>query len=153
MFGSNFKILKAAYQRAPRKLQQVRKIHGESFWKWTTQDRKPWKEDMKEACIACAIFAVTGMASIKLVRPALKYTIGLEGSFYEGPNSYRITSILLVSPIYACMLFVIGTVSGRHVFFAGMSQKILGRFFPKSLLMRATPCLSGKSNFQSKATK
>jgi hypothetical protein len=117
---------------------------GSTFWKWTTKERKLWKEDYKEAGIVCGIFALTGSASLLVVRPALKYTIGLEGSWRDGPNSYRITSLILVSPVYACMLFAIGTLSGRHIFFAQMSQKILSRFFPLSLIERVTVCSSGK---------
>ena len=51
----------------------------------------------------------------------------------EGPNSYRAATILLFSPIYAIILFSIGTLSGRHNFFAKMSIKILGRFMPKKV--------------------
>lgn len=104
------------------------------FWKWTTEQRPSWKEDNKEKLIACIVFAITGTASVTLVRPLLKDVVGLEGSFIEGPWSYRLSSVLLVSPVYAVMLLTFGTLSGRHRFFSQMSFKILGRFFPKSLL-------------------
>jgi hypothetical protein len=63
------------------------------------------------------------------VRPALA-SLGLEGSLKEGPNSYRVISILSVTPIYATILFTIGTLSGRHAYFAAQWRKILGRFVP-----------------------
>jgi len=66
------------------------------------------------------------------VRPTLNL-VGLKGNFVDGPWSYRILSILIISPIYACTLLVIGTLAGRHAYFANMSLKILRRFIPKSL--------------------
>ena len=54
----------------------------------------------------------------------------------EGPWSYRIGSLIIVSPIYSCMLVTIGTLAGRHVFFARMSHKIMGRFVPKFAMSR-----------------
>lgn len=70
------------------------------------------------------------------VRPSLKAIFGIEGSLMEGPNSYRIMSVLCVSPVYAAVLLAIGTLSGRHNYFAKMSMKILGRFVPKSFVHR-----------------
>jgi hypothetical protein len=54
----------------------------------------------------------------------------------EGPWSYRLTSLLLVSPVYATMLVTYGTLAGRHRFFAAMAYKIFGRFLPQSLMQR-----------------
>ena len=106
------------------------------FWNWTTTPRLNWKNNIKEAVIATMVFGVTGTTSMILIRPCLKTAFGLEGSLLEGPNSYRIISILTISPVYAILLFTIGTISGRHIFFAQMSSKILGRFIPKSILSK-----------------
>ena len=80
--------------------------------------------------MAFVVFGITGSSSVKLVRPALKQTIGLEGSMRDGPWSYRITSIVVVSPIYATLLVSFGTIAGRHRFFAAMANKIFARFVP-----------------------
>jgi len=48
----------------------------------------------------------------------------------QGPNSYRAASVLIVSPCYACTLVTMGTLAGRHRFFANMCSRILGRFVP-----------------------
>ena len=104
------------------------------FWDWTLQQRPSWKESPTEAAVIFVVFGITGSTSVAFVRPALKHTIGLEGSMREGPWSYRIASILAVSPIYATMLVTFGTIAGRHRFFAGMSHKIFGRFLPASVL-------------------
>ena len=113
-----------------------------SFWRWTTKARPSWKEDKVEAAVAFTVFGVTGTSTLFVVRPSLKF-VGIEGSLIEGPNSYRVLSILLISPAYACLLMVVGTVAGRHTFFAGMSRKILVRFFPSSALNKVT-CAPGQ---------
>jgi len=109
---------------------------SDRFWAWTTQQRPSWRESPTEAAVAFCVFGVTGSTSVALVRPALKRTIGLEGSMREGPWSYRITSLVAVSPIYATLLVSFGTVAGRHRYFAYMANKIFGRFLPNFVMKR-----------------
>ena len=104
----------------------------QKFWKWTTQQRPSWKESKVEAIVLFCVFGVTGSSSVAFVRPALKNILGIEGTLVDGPWSYRIASILIISPIYACILVTIGTLSGRHIFFANMGRKIISRFMPTS---------------------
>ena len=54
----------------------------------------------------------------------------ITGSMRDGPWSYRVLSVVLVSPIYATFLVTFGTLAGRHIFFASMARKIFGRFLP-----------------------
>lgn len=102
------------------------------FWRWTSQERPTWKENKVEAAIVFGVFGVTGSTSVALVRPALG-NLGLNGTMVDGPWSYRIGSVLLVSPMYACVLMGVGTIAGRHRYFASMSRRILGRFVPPAL--------------------
>ena len=106
------------------------------FWAWTLQQRPSWKDDKAEAAVAFAVFGITGSTSVAVVRPALKRVFGIEGSMKEGPNSYRVTSIVAVSPIYATLLVTFGTLAGRHRFFANMAHKIFGRFLPSFAVAR-----------------
>ena len=105
------------------------------------QERPHWRKDPTEAAVAICVFGVTGTTSVMLVRPALKHTIGLEGSLREGPWSYRVLSVGLVSPIYAGLLVTFGTLAGRHAFFAPMGSRILRRFVPKAAIARARTAL------------
>ncbi len=103
----------------------------QKFWKWTTQSRPSWKENKTEAAVLFCVFGITGSSSVAFVRPALK-EIGIDGTWKDGPWSYRIASVVIISPIYACILVTIGTLAGRHIFFANMGRKIISRFMPKS---------------------
>lgn len=52
--------------------------YQQTFWNWTTQVRPSWRHNFKEAAIIFTVFGVTGSSSVYFVRPALKYSIGLE---------------------------------------------------------------------------
>jgi hypothetical protein len=116
---------------------------GRGFWEWTTQDRPLWLKDKKEGIITCVVFGITGTSSAFFVRPTVEKVFGIKGSLIEGPNSYRVVSLLCISPIYAVLLGVLGTLAGRHTFFAKMSFKILNRFLPKAVLSKAV-CQPGR---------
>lgn len=131
-----------------RKLPAFERKYSTAFWKWTTQPRPSWRENYSEAAVMFCVFGATGTTSVVVVRPFLSYTIGLEGSFYEGPNSYRVLSIVLVSPIYACILVAFGTLAGRHSYFANMASKIIGRFLPSSFVRKFT-CPPAQQKFDS----
>jgi len=101
------------------------------FWAWTTQARPSWRENKTEAAVLFCVFGCTGSSSVALVRPCLG-KLGLEGSMKDGPNSYRVISFLSVTPIYSLIIFTLGTLSGRHAYFAGQWRKIFSRFMPKA---------------------
>ena len=105
----------------------MRKAVWDKFWKWTTQSRPPWRENKTEAAVLFTVFGVTGSSTLFFVRPALK-TIGIEGSMIDGPNSYRAVSLVTITPIYCTILLSLGTLAGRHVFFANQATRILSRF-------------------------
>ena len=84
------------------------------------------------------VFGVTGSSSVYFVRPCLK-TFGIEGSMMEGPWSYRILSVLFVSPIYSVILITVGTLAGRHRYFSNMGLKILRRFVPEKVGEKLKP--------------
>lgn len=58
----------------------------------------------------------------------------------DGPWSYRIGSMLIMTPIYSMILITIGTLSGRHLYFARMTQKLLGRFVPSTAAKQKIAC-------------
>ena len=85
--------------------------------------------------LLCTVFGITGSASMYIVRPVLPH-LGLKGSFKEGPWSYRIGSLLLVSPFYTLILLTTGSLAGRHKYFAAMARKMWGRFLPKPVAQK-----------------
>mmetsp|Transcript_23046 Transcript_23046/g.41590 ORF Transcript_23046/g.41590 Transcript_23046/m.41590 type:complete len:243 (-) Transcript_23046:215-943(-) len=81
-----------------------------------------------EMALLCTVFAITGTSTMVLVRPAVSDILGLKGSFKEGPWSFRICSLVIMTPIYATLLVMVGTVFGRHAYFRHFSVKMFSRF-------------------------
>lgn len=90
--------------------------------------------------MVCAVFGATGSSALYIMRPLLATTLGIEGSLVDGPNSYRLASLLLMSPAYATVLLLLGTLSGRHTFFAKMAFGILKRYVPARSLQQRLLC-------------
>lgn len=126
------KVIRPLQSRVTTSSKRFASTNG--FWQWTTAARPSWKENKTEAAVAFVVFGITGSLSVLAVRPSLKSIFGIEGTLIDGPNSYRAMCILCVSPMYAAVLLAIGTLSGRHNYFAKMSMKILGRFLPKKVI-------------------
>ena len=93
--------------------------------------------------VLCGVFGVTGSSTLFFVRPALK-SCGIEGTLVEGPNSFRVISVLTVSPIYTVILLTIGTLAGRHSFFAKQAVKMMGRFGLRKENIACGPALQKK---------
>eukprot|EP00537_Pseudo-nitzschia_pungens_P013301 CAMPEP_0172395302 /NCGR_PEP_ID=MMETSP1061-20121228/18794_1 /TAXON_ID=37318 /ORGANISM="Pseudo-nitzschia pungens, Strain cf. pungens" /LENGTH=173 /DNA_ID=CAMNT_0013126829 /DNA_START=261 /DNA_END=779 /DNA_ORIENTATION=+ len=82
----------------------------------------------REMVLICTVFAITGTSTMVLVRPAVSKGLGLQGSFKDGPWSFRICSLVIMTPIYATLLLCVGTVFGRHAYFRHFSVKMWSRF-------------------------
>lgn len=128
-----YSTLKNTYSRVFSNSKNHVDSYMKQFWKWTSQDRPSWKNDFKEAAIIFTVFGISGSTSLLFVRPILKYTIGLEGPFMESPLQYILSTILITSPIYSIIVFSIGTLAGRHIFFANMATKVISRFLPNQV--------------------
>jgi hypothetical protein len=69
------------------------------------------------------------------VRPAVSQGLGLKGTLWDGPWTYRICSLIIMTPIYASLLVVVGTIFGRHAYFRHFAVKMFSRFgIPPELL-------------------
>lgn len=110
------------------------------FWTWTTQTRPHWRDSRVEAAVLFCVFGVTGSSSVALVRPFLRESLGIHGTMMDGPNSYRLMSFFMVTPIYVMVLLTVGTLAGRHTYFANMARKILGRFVPLKEIKSKIAC-------------
>ncbi|CAG8495032.1 5225_t:CDS:2 [Paraglomus occultum] len=90
----------------------------------------------KEWTIIFAVFAVTGSTTVRVVRPIVTNVFGIEGSFTDGPWSYRLTYLAITLPLYSVILFGLGTLVGRRAYFGKIVTRMWGRFIPKRLLKR-----------------
>lgn len=88
-----------------------------------------------EMTLLCTVFAISGTSTMVLVRPAVSNILGLHGSMKDGPWSYRLCSLFIMTPIYPLVLVSVGTVFGRHAYFRHFGvKKCLLALIPAELM-------------------
>lgn len=105
--------------------------NGTFLQRWLAHKEIPPRGTLKwygEMVLICTVFAITGTSTMVIVRPAVSNVLGLEGSLKDGPWSYRICSLVIMTPLYSAMLVVVGTVFGRHTYFRHFAVKMFSRF-------------------------
>ncbi|CBH16748.1 hypothetical protein, conserved [Trypanosoma brucei gambiense DAL972] len=97
----------------------------------------------KEQILVCVIFSITGSAAVYFVRPVIRNCVtngflGLpeDSSWSNGPWLYRLLYVSIMYPSYSFLLFVIGSLFGRRVWFSFMIHKMWSRFLPKKAAKR-----------------
>ena len=118
-----------------------------------------------DQAVVMLVFACTGSSTAFVVRPLLSNYAGygygppiarfpppltdffalssrsvvcrsVEGSFKDGPNSYRVISLVAMMPIYSCLLVAFGTAFGRHHYFKRFALNMWRRFLPAAARKR-----------------
>ncbi|PKC73751.1 hypothetical protein RhiirA1_410161 [Rhizophagus irregularis] len=84
--------------------------------------------------IIIAVFGITGSTTVRIVRPIVTNVFGVEGSFLEGPWSYRLTYLSITLPLYSIILLGVGTIFRRHNYFKRIVFRMWGRFIPNRLI-------------------
>lgn len=130
--GEVQKSSKSASESIDAKASTGANMKGSSFLqRWMAPKEIPPKGTLNwygEMTLICTVFAITGTSTMILVRPAVSDVLGLKGSMKEGPWSYRICSLIIMTPLYSAMLVCVGTVFGRHHYFRHFAVKMASRF-------------------------
>lgn len=83
--------------------------------------------------IVLVVFSITGSLAVVVARVILHDLLGLTGSFWGGPWSYRVVYLLLIPPCYSVMLVTIGALFGKLAYFRLRVLKMWSRILPGSL--------------------
>ena len=78
-------------------------------------------------------FGVTGGLTVLISRLLLNGLLGLDGSLFSGPWSYRLIYLALIPPVYSATLLAVGTLVGKRTFFQRRVVRLWGRALPASL--------------------
>jgi len=109
-----------------------RKVQQPNFLqKWMGPTEIPPRWTLRwygEMTLICTVFAISGTSTMVLVRPAMNEILGLRGSMREGPWSYRLCSLFIMTPVYPFILITVGTTFGRHAYFRHFAVKMFSRF-------------------------
>jgi len=84
------------------------------------------------------VFSLTGTTVVRIVRPFLNKVVGLQGSLWAGPWKFRLIYVCCTMPTYSCVLILIGTIFGRHLYFRNFAARMWSRIlFPLIYCIRA----------------
>lgn len=109
-------IKKESAQAAQPSASQATQPQGTLLQRWMGHKEIPPRGTLKwygEMVLLCTVFAITGSSTMVLVRPAVSEVLGLKGSFKDGPWSYRICSIVIMTPVYSAMLVLVGVSANK----------------------------------------
>lgn len=89
------------------------------------------------------VFSLAGAGAVYLVRPQIRYLchhgfLGLteDAGWKNGPWLYRLLYVFIMFPSYSAILFVVGSVFGRRIWFSFMIHKMWSRFLTKNASKR-----------------
>ena len=83
--------------------------------------------------VVFVVFGITGALAVLFSRLMLNGLLGLDGSLWSGPWSYRLVYVLLVPPTYSVTLVAVGTLFGKHAYFKRRVLLLWGRLLPAGL--------------------
>ncbi len=87
-------------------------------------------QEVRHYAIVILVFGLTGSIVVALSRFLLNGLLGLDGSLWAGPWSYRIAYLLLIPPSYSVTLVLVGTLFGKHEYFKRRVLRMWGRLLP-----------------------
>ncbi|KAI8358688.1 hypothetical protein B0O80DRAFT_441261 [Mortierella sp. GBAus27b] len=90
-----------------------------------------------EWIIILVVFSVTGSSTMLITRPLMK-ALGFDGSLGAGPWSFRIAYIILMFPLYSCMLLLISSIACRRSYFEHLLIRMWGRLLPTRIIKRCS---------------
>lgn len=77
--------------------------------------------------LVLVVFALTGSIAVFLSRLVLSNLLGLDGSLWSGPWSFRVGYLLLMPPSYSVTLVAVGTLFGKRAYFTKRVRRLWGR--------------------------
>ena len=86
--------------------------------------------DLRHWLIVMIVFGITGSSALVFSRLLFNVILGMEGSLWSGPWSYRVLYLSVIPPFYSAMLVLVGTVFGKREYFATRVLNMWGRLVP-----------------------
>ena len=77
------------------------------------------------------VFGITGFSALVFSRLLLNVILGIDGSLWSGPWSYRIIYLSVMPLFYSVTLVLVGAVFGKRDYFATRVLRMWGRPIPK----------------------
>ena len=89
--------------------------------------------DLRHWLIVMIVFGITGFSALVFSRLLLNVILGMEGSLWSGPWSYRAIYLAVIPPFYYAMLILVGSIFGKREYFMQRLVKVWSRFIPRRI--------------------
>ncbi len=86
--------------------------------------------DLRHWLIVMIVFGITGFSALVFSRLLFNVILGMEGSLWSGPWTYRVLYLSVIPPFYSAMLVVVGTIFGKREYFAYRVVRMWSRLVP-----------------------
>ena len=74
-------------------------------------------QDLRHWLIVMIVFGITGFSALVFSRLLFNVILGMEGSLWSGPWSYRVLYLSVIPPFYSAMLVLVGSIFGKRQYF------------------------------------
>ena len=92
-----------------------------------------YTRDLRHWLIVMVVFGITGFSALVFSRLLFNVILGMEGSLWSGPWSYRIMYLAVIPPFYSAMLVLVGALFGKREYFARRVVKMWSRLLPRKI--------------------
>jgi hypothetical protein len=86
--------------------------------------------EVRHYFVVIIVFGITGSIAVLLSKLLLNDALGLDGTLWAGPWSYRFAYLALIPPSYSVMLVAVGSLFGKREFFARRVVRMWCRLVP-----------------------
>ena len=86
--------------------------------------------DLRHWLIVMTVFGITGLSALVFSRLLFNVILGMEGSLWSGPWSYRVLYLSVIPPFYSAMLVLVGSIFGKREYFMSRVLRMWGRLVP-----------------------
>ncbi|MYA61133.1 MAG: hypothetical protein F4X94_00940 [Dehalococcoidia bacterium] len=87
--------------------------------------------DLRHWLIVMIVFGITGFSALVFSRLLLNVILGMEGSLWSGPWSYRAIYLAVIPPFYYATLILVGSIFGKREYFMQRMVKVWSRLIPR----------------------
>lgn len=92
-----------------------------------------YTQDLRHWLIVMIVFGITGFSALVFSRLLFNVILGMDGSLWSGPWSYRVMYLAVIPPFYSAMLVLVGALFGKREYFAQRVVKMWSRLIPRRL--------------------
>lgn len=99
----------------------------------STPEQSDDPRNLRHWVIVISVFGITGLSTLAFSRLLFSVLLGIEGSLWAGPWSYRAMYLAVIPPFYYAVLILVGSVFGKREYFVRRVGRMWSRLIPNRI--------------------